>query len=211
MKQLEELFLGELADIYDAENRLAKALPKMVRAATHEELKEVFQKHLDETEDQVNKLERVFSAFGKSAKGKKCETMVGLVKEAEEIASENKGEPTINAALISAAQKIELYEIVSYGCLREWAEQLGKDEAAGILQEILDEEKAADEALTELARQRCNESAQETESDEDERYVGSRPELARQRCNESAQETESDEDERYVGSRRSRAEAIYAK
>jgi ferritin-like metal-binding protein YciE len=160
MKTLETLFLDELADVYDAENRLTKALPKMVRMATHEELREAFQSHLDETEEHVLRLEEVFQAFGKKPKGKKCEAMTGLVKEAEEIGSENKGSPTINAALISAAQKVEHYEIASYGCLVEWARQLGNETAAGLLQETLDEEKAADETLTEVARACCNEAAE---------------------------------------------------
>lgn len=168
MKHLEELFLDELADMYDAEHRLTKALPKMVKAATHEELKEAFQKHLDETEGQVARLEKVFQVFDRRPKAKRCEAMVGLIKEADDIVSDNKGQPTINAALICAAQKVEHYEIASYGCLRTWAEQLGQEEAAQTLQDILDEEKAADEALTELAQHRCNESAQEEDTSEDE-------------------------------------------
>jgi ferritin-like metal-binding protein YciE len=166
MKTLENLFLDELADMYDAENRLTRALPKMVKAATHEELREAIQGHLSETKQQVKKLQRVFKAFGKTARGKKCEAIIGLLKEGDEIASENKGSPTINAALISAAQKVEHYEIASYGCLREWAEQLGNQTAAEVLQEILEEEKAADQALTGCARERCNESAQGSDMDE---------------------------------------------
>lgn len=169
MKTLEKLFLDELADMFYAENRLTKALPKMAKAATHQELRAAFQSHLRETEAQMKKLQKVFNAFGQAAKGKKCEAMEGLIKEGNEIASDNKGEPTINAALISAAQKVEHYEIASYGCLREWAEQLGQREAAGLLQEILDEEKTADQKLTELARERCNDAAaagdEETEAE----------------------------------------------
>lgn len=160
MKRLEQLFLDELADIYDAENRLIHALSKMARTATHEELREAFQNHLDETKHHVERLEQVFKAFGKSAKARKCEAIAGLIKEADEIASDNKGCPTINAALIAAAQKVEHYEIASYGCLVEWAEQLDNPRAAKLLQQTLDEEKAADQNLTVLARQRCNESAQ---------------------------------------------------
>jgi ferritin-like metal-binding protein YciE len=165
MKTLETLFLDELADLYDAENRLTKTLPKMIRMATHEELREAFQSHLDETEEHVVRLEEVFQAFGKKPKGKKCEAMTGLVKEAEEIGSENKGSPTINAALISAAQKVEHYEIASYGCLVEWARQLGNETAANLLQETLDEEKAADETLTDVARACCNEAAESGDSE----------------------------------------------
>jgi len=167
MKDLRELFLDELADIYDAELRLTKALPKMIKAATHEGLKEAFQNHFEETARQVERLESVFEAFGEPVKAKKCEAMLGLIREADEISSEHKNEPAIDAALISAAQKVEHYEIASYGCLREWAEQLEKDEAAEILQEILDEESAADQKLTELARTGCNEAARNGSSHED--------------------------------------------
>ena len=160
MKTLENLFLDELADMYDAEARLARALAKMAKAATHEELREAIESHLDETALQAKKLQKVFKAFGKEPRGKKCDAIVGLLKEADRIASENKGFPTINAALIAAAQKVEHYEIASYGCLLEWAEQLGNQTAADILQEILDEEKATDQALTRLAQERCNDSAQ---------------------------------------------------
>lgn len=160
MRTLEQLFLDELADINDAEHRLTRALPKMVRLATNDELRDAFQGHLDETEQQVKRLNGVFEAFGKKARAKKCEAIAGLIKEADEIAADNKDCPTINAALISAAQKIEHYEIASYGCLVEWAEQLGNDEAAELLQETLDEEKSADKALTGLARQCCNADAE---------------------------------------------------
>src|SRR5688572_1272838 len=100
MKTLEELFLEELADVYDAESRLTKALPKIAKAATHEELREAFQSHFRETEGHLKKLQKVFKAFGETAKGKKCEAMIGLLKEGDDIAAENKGSPTINAALI---------------------------------------------------------------------------------------------------------------
>lgn len=163
MKTLEDLFIAELADMYDAESRLAKALPKLAKAATHKELREAIESHLEETEQQTKKLQRVFKAFGQAPHGKKCDAIVGLLKEAEKIVSENQGSPTINAALICAAQKLEHYEIASYGCLREWAEQLGNQTAADLLQEILDEEKTADEELTELARERCNDLAQRDE------------------------------------------------
>jgi ferritin-like metal-binding protein YciE len=178
MKTLENLFLDELAEMHDAETRLARGLAKMAKAATHDELREVIQSHLDETELQAKKLPKVFKAFGKEPRGKRCEGIVGLLKEAERIASENKGFPTINAALIAAAQKVEHYEIASYGCLLEWAEQLGNQTAADILQDILEEEKAADQALTRQARERCNDSAQgddlvEEISPQVERFEGS--------------------------------------
>lgn len=174
MKTLPDLFLEELEDMFDAEHRLTKALPKMARAATHEELRRAFQSHLEETEGHVRKLEQVFESLGTTAKTRKCEAIVGLLEEGDEIAAENKGEPTLNAALISAGQKVEHYEIASYGCLREWAEQLGYGQAAVLLQEILDEEKGADTKLTELARQHCNASAEGDEPDEEEQHGGFR-------------------------------------
>lgn len=163
MKTLETLLIDELADMYDAEQRLARTLPRIARAASHQELRDAIESHLDQTEEQAKKLQRVFKAFGQTPRGKRCEAVVGLLKEAERIAAENKGSPTINAALICAAQKVEHYEIASYGCLREWAEQLGNQVAADLLQEILDEEKTADQALTELARERCNDLAERDE------------------------------------------------
>jgi len=156
---LEELFLDELAGIYDAETRLAKALPQMAKAATHEDLQSAFESHLAETEGHVEKLKQIFAALGDSAKRKKCETVAGLLEEADEIASDHEGSPAINAALISVAQKVEHHEIAAYGCLHEWAKTLGNEEAADLLQEILEEEKTADETLTELAREHCNEQA----------------------------------------------------
>jgi ferritin-like metal-binding protein YciE len=128
----------------------------MAKAATSEDLKEAFLAHLEETEGHVKKLEQVFQSFDEKAKGKTCEATVGLLKEGDEIAADFKGSPAINAALISAAQKVEHYEIASYGCLHEWAGLLGNQEAAGLLLEILGEEKAANESLTGLARARSN-------------------------------------------------------
>ena len=159
MKTLKSLFLDELADMYDAEHRIIKALPKLAKAATCPDLRKAIQSHLKETKGHVKKLEQVFQAFGEKAKGKKCEATVGLLKEGDEIAAEFKGSPAINAALISAAQKVEHYEIASYGCLHEWAEVLGKQEAAGLLKQILDEEKGADESLNELAHASLNQEA----------------------------------------------------
>jgi len=159
MKTLKDLFLDELADMYDAEHRIVKALPKMARAATCDDLRGAIQSHLKETEGHVKKLEQVFQCFDEKAKGKKCEATVGLLEEGDEIAAEFKGSPAINAALISAAQKVEHYEMASYGCLHEWAGLLDNQEAASLLQEILNEEKAANESLTKLARAGSNDEA----------------------------------------------------
>jgi len=168
MKTLESLFFDELADMYDAEHRLVKALPKMAKAATHDELKAAFRAHLVETAGHVKKVEQVFQAFGKEPKSTKCEATVGLLKEADEIAEDNEGSPTINAALISAAQKVEHYEIASYGCLRTWAELLGNTKAAKLLSEILVQEKSADETLTLLAVKTCNPAAEGAPGDDDD-------------------------------------------
>ena len=170
MKTLKALFLDELADIYDAERRTVKALPKMANAATCDKLKKVIQFHLKETEGHVTKLEQVFQLFDVKAKGQTCKATVGLLEEGDEIATDFKGSPTINAGLISAAQKVEHHEMAAYGCLHEWATLLGNKEAAGLLQEILDQEKAANESLTALARASSNGEALD-ESDE-KRSVG---------------------------------------
>src|ERR1700679_1658762 len=141
MKTLRVLFLDELADMYYAERRIVKALPKMAKAATCDKLKQAILAHLKETEGHVTKLEEVFQSFDEKARGKTCEATVGLLKEGDEIAADFKGSPAINAALISAAQKVEHHEMASYGCLHEWAGLLGNKEAAGLLGEILGEEK----------------------------------------------------------------------
>ena len=134
MNTLEDLFLDSLADMYYAENQLVKALPKMAKAATHDDLRAAFETHLTETDRPCPESWRqVFEAFGKPAKSKKCPAILGIIKEADEIASENKKSPTINAALIFAGQKAEHYEIASYGGLRDWAKLLGNEDAADIL------------------------------------------------------------------------------
>jgi ferritin-like metal-binding protein YciE len=159
MKTLKVLFLDELADIYDAERRTVKALPKMAKAATCDKLKRAILAHLKETEGHVTKLEKVFQLFDEKAKGKTCKATVGLLEEGDEIAADFKGSRAINAALISAAQKVEHYEMAAYGCLHEWAGLLENKEAADLLLEILSEEIAANDSLTELARASSNAEA----------------------------------------------------
>jgi ferritin-like metal-binding protein YciE len=159
MRTLKNLFLDELADRYDAEKRLVIAMPKMIKVASCTHLQKLIQSHLKETERHVKTLERVFKSCGEKPRAKKCEATIGLLKEGDEVASDNKGWPVLNAALISVAQKIEHYEIATYGCLRGWARLLGNKEAAGLLQGILVEEKAANHALSELARFRSNNEA----------------------------------------------------
>jgi ferritin-like metal-binding protein YciE len=156
MKTLNDLFLEELADIYDAEKRILKALPKLAAAATCGKLKVAIEAHLEETEGHVTTLEEVFDCFDLEAKGETCEATVGLLEEAADIAAEFKGSPAINAALVCAIQKVEHYEIASYGCLHEWARLLDNEEAADLLGEILEEEKRVNESLTELAKATCN-------------------------------------------------------
>jgi ferritin-like metal-binding protein YciE len=164
MSDLRETFLEELKDLYDAEKQLLKALPKMAKAAEHEELKEAFETHLEETETHIQRLEEVFEAFGQPAKTKKCKAMQGLVEEAQDLIEEEEGD----AALICAAQKVEHYEIASYGSLRTWAEVLDEAKAVELLEETLDEEKATDEKLTEIAESVANPEEAEGEETEEE-------------------------------------------
>lgn len=168
MKTLQDLFLEELADMYDAEKRIVKALPKLAKATSCEKLKAAFQNHQKETEGQIQKLEQVFQAFGEKAKGQPCEATIGLLKEGDEIAADFKGSPALDAALICAAQKVEHYEIASYGCLHAWATRLGNDEAASLLEEILEEEKGANDTLNELAEEKNEEALGESEENTDE-------------------------------------------
>lgn len=164
---LKDLFLDELADMYDAEKRITKGLAKLSKAATSQELQEALNNHLEETKEQITKLEAVFESIGEKAKGKTCKATVGLLEEAEEIVSDNEDGPTINAAIISACQKVEHYEIASYGTLQEWANLLGNDRAAELLGEILEQEEAANDTLTEIAESSANEEALGEETSEE--------------------------------------------
>lgn len=157
---LNELFLDELKDIYWAEKHLSKALPKMIKGATSEELKSTIQAHLTETENHVVRLEQVFQSIGEKAVAVKCEAMAGLLKEADEIVSETeKGTLTRDVGIISAAQKVEHYEIASYGTLKTLAGVLGYSEAAELLKATLAEEKNADSLLTKVAENSANNQA----------------------------------------------------
>ena len=151
---LQEFILDSLKDIYWAEKHLTKALPRLQKAATSEELKQAFQDHLDVTQEQIGRLEEVFGILGKKAQAKKCEAMEGLTKEAESIIEETeKGSKTRDVGLIMAAQKVEHYEIAGYGTARAWAELLHLQDVAQLLEETLEEEKATDEKLTQLAKE----------------------------------------------------------
>jgi len=159
LNSFDDLFCEQLQDLYDAEQRITKALPKMMAAAADSSLKAAFQEHLRQTENQVKRLEQVFQSLGKSAQTKTCEAMKGLVEEGSEIINSN-GDPDVkDAALIAAAQRVEHYEIAAYGTARTFAQRLGKSEAARLLQETLDEEAATDKKLTALAEKAINPKA----------------------------------------------------
>jgi len=149
--RLKHLYIEELKDLYSAETQLVKALPKMAKAATSEELQTGFTEHLEQTKGHVSRLEEIFKALGESPKGKKCKGMEGLIKEGAEMIEEDIAPEEKDAGLISAAQRVEHYEIAGYGCVRTYAKLLGEDEAEALLTQTLDEEKATDEKLSGLA------------------------------------------------------------
>jgi ferritin-like metal-binding protein YciE len=159
LNSMETLFVEELQDLYDAEQRLTKALPKMAAASHNSSLKSAFEQHLRETQNQVTRLEQVFKSLGQPAKAKTCQAMKGLIEEGDEMISA-KGDPNVkDAALIAAAQRVEHYEIAGYGTARTFAQRLGRNDAARLLQETLDEEGAADKKLTQIAEQAINPQA----------------------------------------------------
>ena len=160
LDSLEPLFVEELRDIYNAENQLLKALPKMAKGANSPELKRAFEEHLEQTREQVERLDEIFEKLGKNAKGKTCKAMKGLIEEGSEMMEEDGEDSVMDAAIIAGAQKIEHYEIASYGTVRAWAEQLGNEDAVDLLQQTLDEESEANEKLTELAESSVNVEAQ---------------------------------------------------
>ena len=168
-KNLSELLIEELRDAYDGEKRLTRALPKMAKAASSEELSAAFTAHLRETEGQVARLEQVFKMLGEPPRGKKCEGIIGIVKEGEQAMEELDEGPVLDAALIAGAQKVEHYEIASYGTVAYFAELLGQTRAKDLLGATLDEEKAADEKLTTLAASRVNREALVAAGSEDDR------------------------------------------
>ena len=159
-KNLHDLFEDTLKDIYYAENKILKTLPKMAKAAQSVDLRNAFKKHERETQGQVKRLEKVFKMIGKAARGKTCAAINGITDEGSEIMKEFKGTPALDAGLLAAAQAVEHYEISRYGTLRTWATELGMPEAAELLQVTLEEEEATDEALTELAESAVNEAAE---------------------------------------------------
>ena len=160
-KLLSDLFHETLKDVYFAENKILKTLPKMAKAAQSRDLVAAFNKHFKETQGQVKRLEQVFQILGKPARGKTCDAINGITEEGAEIMKDFKGMPALDAGLLAAAQAVEHYEMSRYGTLRAWAEELGMPDAAKLLQATLDEEKATDQALTKLAKSVINVEAEE--------------------------------------------------
>jgi ferritin-like metal-binding protein YciE len=157
-KTLEDLFKENLKDIYYAERKILVALPKMAEAVNSNELRAAFEKHVKETEGQVERLQQVFKLLNEPAKGKTCPAILGLVEEGEEVMEDFEDSPALDAGLLGGAQAVEHYEIARYGTLIAWAQQLGMTEAAQLLQQTLEEEKATDKALTKLAEAAVNDS-----------------------------------------------------
>lgn len=158
-RQLDDLFLDTLKDIYYAERQILKALPKMAKAATSPELKAGFEQHHTETEGQVERLQQVFEILGKPARGKTCDAILGILEEGKEIMDEYKGAVALDAGLVAAAQAVEHYEIARYGTLVTWAKQLGHNDIAELLSATLEEEKSTDSKLTKLATSAVNAKA----------------------------------------------------
>ncbi len=180
MDSLAELFVDELKDIFNAENQLIKALPKLAKKAASPTLKKAFTDHLKQTEGHVKRLEKIGQALGEKLTGKKCAAMEGLVEEGSEILEEDGQSAVIDAALIGAAQRVEHYEMAAYGTVRAMAETLGHDDAVELLQETLDEEGAADKLLTQIATEEVLSAAQseggdEEDAEEDARATAKKP------------------------------------
>ena len=159
IKTLDDLFVHQLQDIYYAENQITKALPKMIAKATDPQLKQGFETHLRETENQIKRLEQVFQMHGQTPKAVDCPAIDGIIKEANETAGEIEDKEVLDAALLASAQAVEHYEITRYGTLVAWAQQLGRSDCASVLQQNLDEEKATDKKLTAMAESKINRKA----------------------------------------------------
>ena len=169
---LHDAFIDELRDTYDAEKQLTKALPKLAKAAASDELRTAFESHLEETRAQIERLEQVFESLDEKVRGKHCEGMAGIIEEGKSIMEEEFDEATMDACLIAAGQRAEHYEMAAYGTLVAWARGMGHEEAANLLQETLEEEKAADQKLTSIAQAGINQDAADAahpeKRDEDE-------------------------------------------
>lgn len=171
-KTLNDLFLDGLKDIYHAEKQVLRALPKMARAVKNDQLRQSLEQHREETNGQIERLERLFEMVEKRASGKPCQAMQGLIEEGQEHLEEYKDSPALDAAIIAANQGIEHYEIARYGTLKTWANQLGMTDAATLLDETLQEEKRTDELLTRIAESAANREAGEDDEDEVEKPAG---------------------------------------
>jgi ferritin-like metal-binding protein YciE len=175
---LHDAFVDELRDVYDGEKQLTKALGKMAKSATSKELRKAFETHLKETNGHIDRLERVFSSIDEKARGKHCEGIAGIIEEGKAIMEEDFDEATLDACLIAAGQRAEHYEMAAYGTLVAWAQTMGHDEAASLLEQILEEEKAADNKLSTLAESGINQAAgngmAEAEEDEEPRRTSGR-------------------------------------
>jgi ferritin-like metal-binding protein YciE len=163
-KELKDLFLDTLKDIYFAEKKILSALPKMAKAAQSSKLKAAFEKHEAETEVQVDRLEQVFASIGETAKGKTCDAIMGIIEEGKEVMDEYKGKPALDAGLLAAAQAVEHYEISRYGTLKTWAAELGYKDAVNLLDATLEEEKKTDSTLSQLAESEVNRHAEKAQA-----------------------------------------------
>ncbi len=161
MESLRDLFVDQLKDIYSAETQLTKALPKLAKAATSTELQNAFKMHLDQTQNQIKRLDEIFSSLGKNPKGKKCKGMEGLIEEGADMMKEDATPEVMDAGLIAAAQRVEHYEISAYGTARSYARMLGDERSASLLNQTLEEESQTDEKLNQLAEGQINIKAQE--------------------------------------------------
>jgi ferritin-like metal-binding protein YciE len=168
MDSLRELYVEELKDLWSAENQILKGLPRMIKAASHPQLKRAFTKHEAQTKMQVKRLERIYKDLGESPRGKKCVGMEGLIEEAKDLLSEKPEPNVLDAGLISAAQHVEHYEMAGYGTARTWARLLGYENQAQLLQQTLDEEQATDLLLTDIATSQINVDADEADDEEEE-------------------------------------------
>ncbi|HEY7408310.1 MAG TPA: ferritin-like domain-containing protein [Gemmatimonadaceae bacterium] len=174
MSTLRDLYIDELKDLWSAEKQLVKALPRMAKAATHPELAKAFMTHLRQTEQQVKRLEQIFDELGESPRGKKCIGMEGLIEEGQELLKEKPDPDVLDAGLIAKAQHVEHYEIAGYGTVRTYAQLLGADRQAQLLQQTLDEEGETDKLLTRLAESSINLDAADAEGEEEETSRGAR-------------------------------------
>jgi ferritin-like metal-binding protein YciE len=174
INSLRELYIDQLRDLYDAENQLIKALPKMAKAATSDELRQGIEEHLEQTKGQAERLEQIFEQLGEKPKGEKCKGMEGVIKEGSETLQKDMDDDTMDAAIIAAAQRVEHYEIAGYGTARTYANLLGEEEAAELLQQTLEEEKETDQKLTQLAEEINVEAAEGSAEEEGEEQRPSR-------------------------------------